>query len=110
MDAGSGYAEFVQYCSYEVHDDYCEYEHNEWVTIELFISSGRTLTASWLSNEAFGGQRLGDRQESYPILFQIDDGVRRYNTEDYLLFQQAEIGSVWKLVVDGFGNIQEINP
>ncbi len=109
VDQGSGYAEVVQDCTYEVYDYYCEYETADWVAAPPLVLQGSGLNASWPSAVENNTQRLGDRSERYTIVFQTEDGINRFTTSDYQLFQQAQIGSEWDLAVDGFGNIKSIS-
>jgi len=109
VDTGGGYAEVVQDCEYQVYDYYCEYEAIKWVAGNALVENGSGLNAFWPSAVESNDQRLGARQESYTIVFDTDEGIKRFVTDDYSLYQQATIGSRWELSVDGFGKIREIS-
>lgn len=109
VDQGSGYGEVVQDCQYQVYDYYCEYESAEWVQISPLVQSGSGLNAMWPAALENSNQRYGNRSEVYTIVFDTESGIKRFTTSDYLLYQQAQIGTQWELLVDGFGNIKSIS-
>ena len=108
IDQGSGYGEVVQDCRYDIYDYYCEYEEPAWVSATPLVQSGSGFSAFWPQVQESGDLQLGNRSETYTIVFQTDDGIKRYTTSDFQLFQQAQIGTQWQLNVDGFGNIKSI--
>lgn len=105
IDQGSGYAEVVQECEYQIFEDYCAYTVGDWVVLDTYETSGRGLQANWPSTTANSDQREGQRSESYVIEFQTDDGLKRYVTKDYNEFLSFSPGSRWELKLDGYGNI-----
>ena len=109
VDQGSGYGEVVQDCRYEVYDYFCEYEIAEWAAQPPLIERGSGYNAVWPSAFESSTQKLGERGEMYTVVFQTDDGIKRFTTNDYNIFQQAQIGSEWELVIDGFGNVKSIS-
>lgn len=110
VDSGSGHAEVVQDCQYEVYDNYCDYFVAEWVLLENVVESGVGINAYWPSVQIDSSQRTGQQNETYTITFETSDGMMNYKTDDFSLFQRAGAGSQWDLVVDGFGNILEASP
>ena len=109
IDQGSGYAEVVQDCEYQVYEEYCSYQTEAWIAVDTITSSGSSLQASWPNISAGSNQRTGSRSEEYVILFETNDGIKRFVTSDYTLFQRCTIGSRWELSEDGFGNILNIS-
>jgi len=109
IDQGSGFGEVVQDCRYEVYDYFCEYEMAEWVAMQPLVVRGSGYDASWPSAVESSTQQFGERSELYTVVFQTDDGIKRFTTSDYNLFSQAQIGSEWELVIDGFGNVKTVS-
>jgi hypothetical protein len=109
-DTGTGVGELVQDCTYEVYDDYCEYEAMLWVAIETAVESGDDLNPVWPSPALSSEQRLGERKEDFVITFSADGDQYTYETTDSGLFLQAEPGSTWILKVNQFNAVQSIEP
>lgn len=110
VDTGSGFAEVVQDCIYEIYDDYCTYTMVEWGAVDVIAVGGQDFNAYWPDPDLTQDQRLGQGEESYTIIFSADGETYRYPTEDYALFQQAEIGSRWELEINSIGGVQSISP
>ena len=111
IDTGSGFGEVVQDCEYQVYDSYCSYSVQEWQTIDTVTSSGDDLAAFWPQPSLTSGQRLGEsRNETYVILFQVEDELYKYQTSDAAIFEQAIPGSEWTLAINKLGKIQSIQP
>ena len=101
VDTGGGFAAVVQNCVYEVYEDYCEYSINQWFVIDTFVLTGSGYEPAWPEPDLQTDQRLGDeRRESYVIVFDTDDGIKRFTTTSYELFQEAQIGTTWTLEVN----------
>lgn len=109
-DTGTGLGEVVQDCVYEVYDDYCDYTVMDWVVVETVTDSGQNLQPSWPDPTLSGDQRLGQREETYTIVFSGDGETYTYTTSDEGLFMMAEPGSRWELSVNTFGAVQSIEP
>lgn len=109
-DTGSGAAEAVQDCTYEVYDDYCEYTIMDWVTIDTATASGTDSNPYWPDVILSMDEREGASQESYLITFSGDGDTYQYSTTDSQLFEEAEIGSRWTLSVNQLGGVQSIEP
>ena len=109
-DTGTGIGEVVQDCVYEVYDDYCEYTILAWVVVETVTAEGEDLNPSWPAPILNTDQRLGERSETYIILFSADGETYRYTTQSEDLYLAAEPGSRWKLEVNQLGGVKAIEP
>ena len=110
VDTGGGFAEVVQDCIYEVYDDYCTYSVIEWAPVDNLTVSGTDLNAYWPNPNLTQDQRLGEGEESYTIVFSADGKTYTFTTDNYDLYQQAQIGSQWELDVNSIGGVQSIAP
>jgi len=110
VDQGSGYAEVVQDCEYQVYEPFCDYQMEGWSPGQTLKQQGSSLTAQWPNAYENSTQRLGETSESYVVLFMTEDGIKQFDTDDYEIFQLFEPGSEWELILDGHGNIKDINP
>jgi len=109
VDEGSGYAEVVEDCVYEVSEDFCKYTVEEWYVGDTTVLTGSNYNPVWPDPALTSNQRLGDaRTASYVIVFQTEDGIERYTTSSLELFQQAEIGSIWTLEINQIGGVVSI--
>lgn len=109
-DTGSGYAEVMQDCEYQVYDDYCQYTVQEWAVVDQFRSSGSDSRPAWPQYSLTGSQRLGERTEAYQVVFTTDGGLRTLNTSDADLFARLQPGSSWTLVINGLGQVVGVEP
>jgi predicted nucleic acid-binding Zn ribbon protein len=107
-DTGTGFGEVVQDCTYEVYDDYCDYTILDWVPIETVSESGDFSSPEWPSPGLISDQRLGQREESYTIVFRGDGETYTYTTDNVDLFLSAELGSQWTLSINQLGGIQSL--
>ena len=108
-DTGTGIGEVVQDCTYEVYDDYCDYTILDWVSVGTVSDSGEFSSPEWPSPALTSDQRLGQREESYTIVFRGDGETYTYTTENVDLFLSAEPGSKWTLSINQLGGIQSLN-
>jgi len=108
-DTGTGIGEVVQICTYEVYDDYCDYTILDWVPLETVSESGDFSSPEWPSPVITSDQRLGQREESYTIVFRGDGESYTYTTSDVDLFLMADSGSQWTLSINQLGGIQSLN-
>ncbi len=108
VDQGTGYGEVVQDCSYRVYEEYCSYSITDWVVVDTVVLQGSDTNPRLPNIPA--GQRMGEGSETYTIVFSTTDGPKTYTTSNLGLFQQAQIGSRWKLVTNAFGAIRSIEP
>lgn len=110
VDQGTGYAEVVQDCRYEVMKDYCDYTVNEWVVVDTAELRGSDLYPQspepYISDE----QLIGELQVDYSVVFQTDQGDFVYNTSDFEQYSQFSPGSQWLLNINAFGQLVSIEP
>ena len=81
VDKGSGYAEVVQDCEYEVYEEWCEYTVDEWQKVDEVSLSGNDFNPRWPTIPALNrDQREGEREEIYKIVFSAEQGQYTYTT------------------------------
>jgi hypothetical protein len=110
VDKGNGFAETVQDCHYEVYEDYCKYTAQEWQAVDRAEAQGSDEQPYWPEAKIKSGQREGQRAATYTVLFQTDEGVKEFNTDDEQLFAQLQPGTRWSLKINSFGNIVAVQP
>jgi ribosomal protein L40E len=110
VDKGSGYGEVVQECKYEVYDDRCDYTVPEWQTVDTAKLSGSDLNPRWPEPQLNAGQRAGERQEVYEIIFNNDGKKYTYQTGDAAEYAKFAVGSRWTLKVNTFGSVNDVQP
>lgn len=110
IDKGSGYAEVVQDCVYEVFLEYCTYTVEEWQVNDQVVLQGSDLNPQWPNPQLEAGERLGDTRESYKAIFYTADGQLTYTFDDEVLYSQLIPGSEWILQVNNSGRIISIEP
>lgn len=110
VDQGSGYAEVVQDCQYEIYKDYCEFTLEEWVVINTAYLRGSDFSPQAPQPALQAGQYLGDPKIEYHVVFQTEQGVYNYSTTDFELFRQFQPGSQWLLNINAFNNLISIEP
>ena len=109
VDKGSGFAEVVQDCEYEVYEEYCDYEIRDWVVFDTFTTKGDSINVRSPAANLTSSQRLGEQSANYVVYFETEEGVKRFETDDYDLFRLCQPGAQFELTLDGFGNIVDIN-
>ncbi len=109
VDEGNGFGKVVQDCQYDVYADWCKYTVEEWSQVDAVVTSGQDLNPYDPQLPALSGkQREGAHGETYTIYFNADGEGHEYETNDYNLFRQAEIGSRWVLTINKLGGIVSI--
>lgn len=111
VDSGSGFAEVVQDCSYEVYDAYCSYTTLEWRQVDLAVANGSGFSPAWPSPGLQDSERLGnDRRETYTVIFDAGTETYTYQTGDFNEYEKYQPGTSWTLVVNGFGSLVGVEP
>ena len=110
VEKGSGYAEKVQDCFYEVTEDWCSYMTKEWQPLNPVTLKGNDMKPIWPEVNLVKDQRESGRQENYTIVFDIEGKTNTYQTMNYDQFYQCKVGSSWKLKVNTFNTIVSIEP
>ena len=110
VDKGSGYAEVIQDCVYEVYEQYCTYTLEEWRVVDQVVLEGMDHNPRWPSPQLAEGQRLGDTREQYTAVFSTSEGPVTYTFTDARLFEQLTSGSSWILQMSGSGRVVSIEP
>jgi ribosomal protein L40E len=110
VDQGSGYGKVVQDCIYEIYDDYCSYQINDWSRLNEQVVEGVNDNPAWPDVQLQDNQRTGNQSETYRIIFEVNGGNKTYHTTDASAYQQAVIGSHWILTINGLGEIVRIAP
>jgi hypothetical protein len=108
VDKGSGYAEVVQDCQYEVYLDYCEYTVMEWYEIDRLSLDGVDYSPMWPDPQLAGDQRLGEKEAVYKVVFETKDGQYTYTTHNFEEYQMLQIGSEWILNINTFGQVMSV--
>lgn len=108
VETGSGYAEVVQDCEYRVYEDYCTYSVDQWVAVSTVELEGFGLSPDSPDVSLASNQRLGAETESYECVFESGGDNYIYSTNSLTEFQQCEIGSTWKLTINGAGAVVDI--
>jgi len=108
VDTGSGYAEVIQDCVYEVYLEYCNYTVEEWQVVDQVILQGSDRSPQWPNPQLEANERLGDTRESYSAIFSTDEGQMTYTFSDEDLYEQLIPGSQWVLLVNNSGQIVSI--
>ncbi len=111
VDKGSGFAEVVQDCEYQVYDDYCSYTVMDWVETDTAVASGHDFNPQWPEPALEADQRLGEsRRESFSVVFAADGETYTYAPDTLEEFRQFSPGSRWNLEVNTFGVVVDVQP
>jgi ribosomal protein L40E len=110
VDTGSGYGEVVQDCEYQVYADWCKYEVEEWRAVDTVTLEGEGFGARWPVTQLQAGQREGEREETYKVVFDADGKMYTYTVKDEAEFARFEIGSRWNLKVNTFNAVVSVEP
>lgn len=111
VESGSGFAEVVQDCIYEVYDDYCSYTVEEWRQVDVAVARGDDFSPRWPEPMLQAAERLGQsRQETYTVIFDAGTETYSYQPDDFDEYAGFQPGTTWTLVVNGFGSVVEVQP
>jgi hypothetical protein len=110
IDSGSGYGEVVQDCLYEVYEEWCTYTQTRWETVDTVTMTGSEWNPIWPEINLEAGQRTGEVEEHYEIVFQTDEGVYTYTEPDAMRFERFSHGSRWVLQINPFNQVVDVEP
>lgn len=110
VDKGTGFAEIVQDCQYEVLLDFCEYTVIQWQRIDTLTLKGNDLQPRFAEPVLNSDEQLGGQQQVFEVIFRTAQGDYTFTTDDASLFSQLVPGSRWTLSINGFGSIVSIEP
>ena len=108
VDKGSGFAEVVQDCQYEVLEEWCDYTVMEWQNVEQARLEGSDLSPEWAEPSIASDQRLGEEEVTYTVIFRTPDETYTYTTDSLEQFRQFQIGSEWILNLNALGGIVSV--
>ncbi len=77
---------------------------------EALVAKGSGSNVSWPALSLDSTQRESGRSERYILSFLSSGDYFSYETSDYQLYQKAQPGSSWKLIINGFGDVVSIEP
>jgi ribosomal protein L40E len=110
VDKGSGYAEVVQDCTYQVYEEACKYTEEGWAQSDTAVREGTDLNPSWPDPQLSNTQRLGEGSEKYQVVFNTSKKEYTYSPTDLTSFQQFQPGSTWTLTVNALGGVVSVSP
>lgn len=110
VDEGTGFGEVVQDCEYHVYADRCEYTVEEWQEVDVATIAGADFNPAWPQLQLAAGERAGEEEEEYEVVFNADGGSYTYTTDDAAEFAQFQIGSRWILRVNSFNAVVSVEP
>jgi ribosomal protein L40E len=109
-DLGTGYAEAVQDCVYEIVEQRCDYTVNEWGVVDSLMLNGEGFAPAWPQVNAAARQRSGAQAERYQCVFAGDGTSYSYTMRDFESYQACQPGSMWTLEVDESGRVYSAAP
>lgn len=110
VDTGTGIGEVVQDCEYEVYEDWCSYTAQEWTIVTSKTSTGSNLNLYWPNVSLESGQRQGEGEETFEVIFEASKRDYTYTPTEVDEFTQFDIGSQWILKVDTFNAVKSVEP
>ena len=108
VDTGTGVGEVVKDCQYEVYRPRCRYTVLAWVAVAPIVAQGRDYSPQWPATVLGEDQREAGREESYVVLFSSDGDTYRYPVRSADELSRFTPGSRWRLQVNTFGTVQEV--
>lgn len=110
VDQGTGFGEVIQDCVYETYAEYCDYSVDAWVEIDQLQLQGSDLFPQMPAAALTNNERMGTTSALYAIVFDTDQGLLTFQTDDLSLFQLARPGSRWELEVKKSGEVTSAKP
>ncbi len=108
LDQGTGFAEVVQDCLYQVIEQQCEYSVNEWQAVDVVTEEGTGLAAAWPSLAE--RQREGERNEQYQCIISVNDARYTYQTRSFTEYQRCVPGAKWNVEMNESGQVFRAAP
>jgi ribosomal protein L40E len=109
VDQGSGYAQVVQDCVYQVYAETCTYQVAEWRVVDTLSLTGSDFNPQWPAVSLSEGQRQGQAlTETYTVLFEAGGQQYTYRLNQLETFLGFQPGSEWTLLVNGFGDLVSV--
>lgn len=109
VDSGDGTGAIEETCVYEVYDDYCSYEIDDWVGGQPLVITGSGADPTVSLPLPGDLERFGTTIMNYSIVFDTQQGSLPYSTDDLAYYRQFSVGSEWMLSVNNLGGIVEIS-
>ena len=111
VDQGTGKGKVMQDCKYEIYEDWCQYEVNDWVKVREEKASRHDLQPVWpaVSLGVKEREQKDGRKEEYAVVFDRD-GKRYTYSPPASEFAKFQVGSVWKLKVNRLGGVTSVSP
>jgi hypothetical protein len=110
VDSGTGFGEVVQDCRYEVFEDFCDYQADEWQRADPIVLDGNNFSPQWPQLSLTARQREAGREERYTCYFQTEQGRYGYSSSSPDLLTHCRPGSRWVLEVNTFDMVTDIQP
>lgn len=107
IDQGNGFGEVVQDCRTET-QQYCSYTVDEWETIQTYSLDGSDHRPVYSQPDIATGQRLGDAKVNLAVVFNTENGQKRYSPSNVDEFAQYTLGSNWSLSLNAVGGILDV--
>ena len=108
VDQGTGFAEVVQDCVYQVIEQQCQYTVNEWMPVDVVTQEGTGPNPTWPS--LTGQQREGDREEAYECVISVNDTTFVYRARTFDEYLACVPGSEWNIVTNESGRVLSAVP
>jgi ribosomal protein L40E len=110
VDQGTGFGEMVQDCEYIVYDDFCTFTVIALLPLRTVVETGRDANPRWPQPQLAADQQLGQRNERYQIVFDVDGRQYTVTTSKLDEYRRYQLGTEWQLEINGFGNVVSIEP
>jgi ribosomal protein L40E len=108
-DTGTGHGEVVQVCVYEVYDDWCDYQVEDWTEVDRVTASGRDTDPYWPDPYLESDQRSGTEEENYEVTFTSSEGRHEYEPETSTEFIRYDIGTRWTIELNRLGAVVSVS-
>lgn len=108
VDQGTGFAEVVQDCVYQVIEQRCQYTVNEWQPIDMITQEGTGLSPIWPSLAPT--QRAGNQREQYQCIITSNDVTYTYQTRSLEEYLECVPGTQWNIITNEAGQLLSAAP